>query len=91
MQVAAAVMPDIPRVSRRDSNSNNIHSQNTLSTLYLRRMGRFSSVLERIAHTCDVDPTYLERALAIFAELTSASRRPVETSELVPSPSVESR
>ncbi|KAI8986475.1 hypothetical protein BDB01DRAFT_611415 [Pilobolus umbonatus] len=49
--------------------------ENAVSTLYLQKMGRFTSVLEKLGQAVDVDPGHILKAIQIYAELSGLTNQ----------------
>lgn len=50
--------------------------QNAASMMYLQKMGRFTSVLEKLGEAIEVDPSHILRALQMYADVIGASESP---------------
>jgi adenylate cyclase len=44
--------------------------------MYLQKMGRFTSVLEKLGEAIEVDPSHILRALQMYADVIGASEPP---------------
>ncbi|KAM3583517.1 cysteinyl-tRNA synthetase [Umbelopsis sp. WA50703] len=50
--------------------------ENAASMMYLQKMGRFTSVLEKLGEAIEVDPSHILRALQMYADVIGASEPP---------------
>ncbi|KAL0087646.1 hypothetical protein J3Q64DRAFT_1657804 [Phycomyces blakesleeanus] len=50
--------------------------ENAVSTLYLQKVGRFAQVLEKLGEAIDMDPSYIMKALQMYAQVGGLNTRP---------------
>ncbi len=47
-----------------------------MSSLYLKKVGRFANVLEKLGEAIDLDPSHILRALQIYSEVEGLEEKP---------------
>ncbi|KAI8344460.1 hypothetical protein BC941DRAFT_464678 [Chlamydoabsidia padenii] len=50
--------------------------ENAVSSLYLQKMGRFASVLEKLGDAVELDPMHILRALQMYSEVAGLDSKP---------------
>ncbi|CEP07634.1 hypothetical protein [Parasitella parasitica] len=50
--------------------------ENAASSLYLKKMGNFAGVLEKLGEAVELDPTHILRALQIYSEVSDLQSKP---------------